>query len=225
MRLRTLLPALLLLAAAPAAAGAQTTIGQLAPADYAGPIGRDDLSVDPTTRVIAQTFVAPVGSPFLQSFTFLLADYVNGADLRLRGAVYAFDGDRLSGPALYESDLLPGSTAFDLEPMTFGGTLNLALAPATTYALVLSSIEGTPDFALNFFGATAADTYAGGELLASTETTTPALFVPGAFAPIPGSPDAAFQATFTASAVPEPATVVLVGGGLLALAGVARRRR
>ncbi len=221
----SLVAAALLGAAAPAAA--QTVIGRTADADYAGPIGRDDLATTPTTRVVAQTFVTPDGAPVLQEFRFLLADFIGGDALRLRGSVYAFQGDRLAGPALFASALVPGSTAAELGEVAFGGALGLALTPGSTYAFVLSSLDGTPDGATNFFGATAADSYAGGALLASTASSAGALFAAGAFSAVAGSPDAAFRATFTAgpaNVVPEPTTVVLVAGGAVVLAGVARRR-
>jgi hypothetical protein len=230
MRLRTLLTrAAVLVAAASAPAAAQVTIGPGAPDPLApnsvGPLGIDALfeTIAPTYKAVAQTFVTPAGAPVLQSFRFWLSDFFGGADLRLRGSVYAFDTDHLVGPALYASALVPGSAALDFEPVDFNVGA-LALSPGATYALVLSALDGSPDGATNLVGATNGDDYAPGAFYVATAPDPAALFAAGAFSPAPFAPDAAFEATF-AAAVPEPATVVLVAGGLVAIVGVARRRR
>lgn len=213
--------------AAPAAAqSAQitTSVGN----NTAEPFGRDPLFPG-TYPVLAQTFVAPVGTPYLQSFAFYLSDLFGiGGDLRFRASVYAFDGDRLSGTAAYESAVQVGSTnlaGFDEYRFT---TENVLLDPAQTYALVLRAEPLGPGItgASNFASATLVDEYAGGALFVADDLGDSAtLFAPGAFTPSALAPDASFDARFTATAVPEPTTVVLVAGGLVALVGFARRRR
>lgn len=216
---RTALSALAALAFAAAPAAAQTIGAPLDPgAGYAGPFGP---SVSGGVPTLAQTFQrALVGADWLQSFTIDLGDWnpdASGVGLRFRAAVYTVSGGQL-GTQLFLSDERAGSgdyTGFDA--YTFA-TPNLFLDPAvSTFALVLQA-TGTQNDALNVvaIGDPSQD-YAPGAL-----HTADAL---GNLAPVAGPIDAAFQATFTTSAVPEPATLVLVAGGLVAVAGFARGRR
>lgn len=231
--LQALAAALLAGAAAAAPAAAQAVTVATSVGNNLVAAGR--VAGDPTTfNTLAQSFVAPTAGCgtsicYLQSFAFYLGDGFGGADVRLRAYVFGFGAEgALTGPALYRSAEFAGSgNVFGLDPFRFEAA-NLALARGGTYAFVLSAAEPfglVPDGSTVLAGATLADEYAPGALYgARTGADFSALGDPGAFARVAGAPDLSFQATFTAAVVPEPATAALVGGGLLALVGVARRR-
>ena len=234
MRSSTALAAALALgvaAAAPAAAQTVTVATSVGNNLVAAGRAAGDQS---TFNTLAQSFVSPTAGCgtsicYLQSFAFYLGDGFGGTDVRLRAYVFSFGAEgALTGPALYRSAEFAGSSnVFGLDPFRFE-TTNLALTRGGAYAFVLSAAEPfglVPDGSTVLAGATLADEYAPGALYgARTGADFSSLGDPGALARVAGAPDLSFQATFTAAVVPEPATVALVGGGLLALAGVVRRR-
>ena len=220
--------------AAAAPAGAQTaTIGTSVGSNL---VAAGRVAGDPSTfTALAQSFVPPsVACPaatcYLQTFAFFLGDGFAGASTRFRAYVFNFGADRaLTGPALWRSAEFAGSgNVFGLDPFRFDAP-NLALTRGGSYAFVLSASEPfarVPEGATVLAGATLADEYAGGALFgAITGADLSALGEPGAFVRVAGAPDLSFEATFSAAVIPEPGTVLLVGGGLLGLAAAARRRR
>jgi hypothetical protein len=236
-RLRPLAAAAALLvgAAATAPAGAQTpvTIGTSTGANL---VGAGRVAGDPTTyHTLAQSFVAPTAGCgttvcYLQGFTVFLGDGFRGADTRFRAYVYNFGLEgALTGPALYRSPEIAGSgNIFGLDPFRFE-TTNLALTRGSLYALVLSASEPfglIPTGASVVASATLTDEYAAGALYGATNgASLSALGNPGAFTRVAGAPDLSFQATFTATVIPEPTTIVLLGAGLVAVVGVGAHRR
>jgi hypothetical protein len=208
--------------------GAQVTVSTGAPTDYLGPLGIDS-QLGPIPTAIAQSFIAPAGTSYLQSFTFYFTNFINGGSLNLDASVYAFNGSQLVGPALFASALFLGTNSFADVPMTFGtptAPLNILLAPNTTYALILSVLSGavqTPDGSSVLVGASSTDSYADGGLFFSTDASAPLTFSAADY-----PPDAAFSAAFSSSAVvgtPEPATLMLVATGMAGVGGVVARRR
>ena len=214
--------------------GAQTQVSSGTSTDYIGPLGKDSQGTPLTA--IAQTFLLPTGTNYLQSFTFYLASQLNGNQLFLQASVYQFSGDQLTGPALFASALFAGSgNTGGNDTFTFGNTttspLNLFLAPNVTYAIVLSALNGngsTPDGSTVQANLAAGDTYADGALFYSMVASQADLSAPGAFSSLDGTTDVAFDATFTAAPIvstPEPATLMLVATGLAGMGGVVSRRR
>lgn len=204
---------------------AQTTIGASLTTSV-GPVGRDPLAF----QSFGQSFTVPSLAPRLQSFSLSLTNFSNGGALRFDAYLYAFDAAsrRLTGNALWSFANVAGSSndfAFDSRAFVTG---DLLLSPGATYLFLLTtSRQGSiPLDAANIVGANDTDAYTGGGFYAASNGGDfDALRAANAFASVDGITDAAFSAVFLSSqVVPEPATLWLTGAGLLAVAGVIRRR-
>ena len=203
---------------------AQTTI-TTALNTAVGPFGKESTAL----QSIGQSFVAPSLAPGLSSLSLAFTSYFNGAALRFDAYLFAFDAAnrRVSGGPLATFLSVAGSgNEFDFDTRTFSFS-NVWLTPGATYLfLVTTSNQGgaVPMDASNLLGASDVDAYADGALWgASNGADMMALGSAGAFASVDGIADASFTATFLPA--PEPSTMALLGVGLAALAGIARRRR
>lgn len=211
------------LVAAPAAA---QTFGSTVTNNGAGPFGRD--ATDPNLiGAFAQTFVAPVGSPLLRSFTFVLGDFIGGTDFKVQANVFVFSSNRIVGPALLSgNDTYVGSTnsaSFDARTSPM---LNLLLTPGTTYALVLRTAGTSVEGATNFLGTSVTESFSLGSLFTSTRSAIADLSTAGAFMASTDA-DASVSMTFApanVSTVPEPSSVALIAVGFAGVLLFARRR-
>ncbi len=160
--------------------GAQVTVTTGAPNSNVQPVGKE--SDNPVVATaLAQTFLLPGGTNYLQTFTlFVSAAFGGGSSVQLAASVYAFDAvdGNLIGSPLYFSGLFPGSDntgGYDQVSFGSGTPLNIHLAPGTVYALLLSAVEGyasTPDFSTVAVGTTD-DLYADGSAFVTLNTDQP----------------------------------------------------
>jgi hypothetical protein len=155
----------------------------------------------PDTPTYGETVTVPGGDRFLTSFTF----YLNLPDtLTFRAEVYAWDGTKATGPALYESAPMHtgGSAAF--EATTFG-TGSLELTAGAQYILFASvSRDYAASSGTGSWGAFASDTvYDGGGFHYDSDGGDPAKWVAASWDGFGVQPrDLAFQAMFTDGSKP-----------------------
>ena len=176
-----------------------------------------------------QSFTVPIGSSVLDSYSFWVGATTTGASYTFETSIYAFGGSGPTGPALFTSDTRTSGGSITESVREDYVTGGLALTPGAVYIAMIRTIDRSEVHTGFTLAAplTFGSTYAGGQVYAATGawvadptlgTYTTNLFGAGT--------DLKFVAQFSAATtVPEPATVLLVGGGLLALGAVRRRRR
>lgn len=181
---------------------------------------------------VGQSFQAPSGALRLQSFSLQFSDFNNGADLKFDAYLFAFNAAerRVTGSALWSfSNIAGSSNLFDFDTKTFAMG-NVMLTPGTTYIVLVSTSaqgDGVPEDAANLIGVNTTDEYTGGSFwYALNGSNFDLLRNQGAFIADDYATDASFSATFLTDAqvVPEPASVLLTGAGLLLVGVVVRRR-
>lgn len=204
-------------------------------AGLASPVQAQIIDLPPTDNAVysvrfgrvatfGQTFTALTGYNRLDQFTFRFLNFDNGQNLTFRAYLYAWDGQKATGNALFASDLRAGSGSSGSTAFTFT-TGGVSVVGGQRYVAFVNASE---HFANN--GPIAAmsvqasvPSYSGGQGFFlnngsnfSAVTQTPWVMLNG---------DLAFTASFSNAVVPEPSSAVLVIAGLAALSLSAYRRR
>ena len=179
-----------------------------------------------------QTFTVPAGFNELDRFSFMLGGAGspdNGANLQFRAYITAFNaGSSTAGSVLFTSALTSGVSGNALRSFAFN-TGGIAVTAGTKYFAFVDASDYTPPSGTSAAMGSdyTAAPYAGGEFcynngingnFSNTQTVSWAC----------GKSDIAFTASFSNAAVvatPEPATLVLLGSGLLGVIGISRRKR
>jgi hypothetical protein len=179
----------------------------------------------PNTATYGQTITVSAGVTPLNSFSVEIGNC--GADVTMRGEVYAWNGTMATGPALFESApyTLPNSSSFQLVTFSTGG---LTL-PAGTYVLFASTSRdqaGAPNSACRW-GSVADTAYPGGNFVFLNNGANPALWTSGTWSAI--SYDLAMRVNGLTNPVPAASTTsLLIGFALLlgaALFALSRSRQ
>ena len=178
------------------------------------PFGESD------TATYGQTFTTPTDN-VLNSFSLYLSD-TPVAPVEFYAYIYAWDGVKASGPALFQSTLQSfiGSAAPTEFSFLTGG---ITLATGSKYVAFLNArfdgIESSavmPGFQ---------DNYSGGEFVYFNNGNDFGSLTTNDWDYNNGVHDAWFKASFSSAAVPEPASLAMWGLGAIGLMFARRKRQ
>jgi hypothetical protein len=169
-----------------------------------------------------QTFNLEAGDEsVLNSLTFWVNDYTGVVDMQV--FVYEWDGTKATGDALFASDVLQTSGSFDFEEL-FVETGELALETETDYVWFgTSSSLATPSMGTSQWQTNSSDVYDRGHFVYLNNGSDFSRLTVDPWGS--SSHDIAMNMQFSPAAVPEPASVSMIGLGLLGLGLAAHRRK
>jgi hypothetical protein len=149
-----------------------------------------------------------------------------------RGEVYAWSGTQATGPALFESAATHTTSATSFQEITFntGGVQLTAGQQYVLFASISKDYAADVNAGQGTWGSSLTDTYSGGQFVYINNGGNSSQWTGAAWTTdYIGNGDLAFKADFSAPvappAVPEPASLTLVGLGAAGLMGYAWRRR
>jgi hypothetical protein len=186
--------------------------------NYGAPFG------DSNTATYGQTFTLGAGAT-LNSFTFFLGNYQNGAGLTFDAYVSAWTGTKATGPVLWSGTGYSGTGNASMTQYDFV-TGSVSLSAGTYVAFLNASPYISGDENLQTMGLNYGDVLAGGSWVYSNNGSNFASLYSNDWNVV-GVYDAAFMAEFDAptTVTPEPVTMTLLGTGLAGMAAARRRRK
>lgn len=192
---------------------------------------------------IGQTFTVPWGVNSLDGFAFhLLGPWWTDSPYEpflFRAYLMRWDADAAQpfGPVLFRSDPLEGirsdaerdyyRTAFDPGTWLRSGAMYVAFLSSVEHPVPLGPGQLAANAVLEVWGDGEDfpfDPYEGGDLV-GVDSGPGLEGLTGGRWTVYANSDARFEAHFSTSTVPEPASMALLGSGLAGLAGWAKRRR
>ena len=202
-----------------------TTIIDTTPAD-----GSAGLFGEPNSATYGQVFTVPAVDNRLDNYTFYIDDDVNPDFVDFEAFVMGWDGSKATGSILYQSSAISttnngGSNGFEAFTINTGG---LTLNSGQQYVAFFSASNlfdgsiGTSSWSIN-----SSNVYSGGDFVYMNNGNNFSQLTSSNWR-IGSGWDLAFKMTFNEgqqNPIPEPATMILFGVGLMGLAGVSRRKK